>query len=71
MGKKKKAEPTPSLFDEDQPVPAKPQAAEVGSAKAEELPPRPPGVPGLPADLDHWRRLRADARGYVASLARR
>ena len=24
-----------------------------------------------PADLDHWRRLMADARGYVASLARR
>ncbi|MDY3553761.1 uracil-DNA glycosylase [Gemmata sp. JC717] len=51
MGKKKKPVEPSSLFDEDQPQPPAPEPA------AEELPPLPPGVPGLPADLDpSWHK---------------
>lgn len=54
MGKKKKVEDTASLFDE--PKPEEPTADAPSAPAPEELPPLPPGVPGLPADLHpSWR----------------
>lgn len=53
MGKKKK--PTaevPSLFDEDKPPAPKQEEAPKVEEPPAELPPLPPGIPGLPADLD-------------------
>jgi uracil-DNA glycosylase len=73
MGKKKKAAETPSLFDEEQPA-EKPHSRKADHApKEEELPPLPPGVPGLPADLDpSWHKaLDPETRKpYWADLAK-
>src|SRR5438309_1462101 len=77
MGKSRKKKPaeTPSLFDEDQPpVVEKKKGADAPAAKGEEeLPPLPPGVPGLPADLDpSWlKALGPETRKpYWADLAK-
>jgi uracil-DNA glycosylase len=69
MGKKKKPAETPSLFDEEQPAAAKQQA----KTEPEELPPLPPGVPGLPADLDPSWHAALDPetrKPYWAELAK-
>ena len=71
MGKKKKPAETPSLFDEEK-SPAAKQPTNA-PAKREELPPLPPGVPGLPADLDpSWlAALEPETRKpYWAELAK-
>jgi uracil-DNA glycosylase len=68
MAKKKPAE-TPSMFDDPPPAPAPPPEA----PKADELPPLPAGVPGLPADLHpSWlATLNPETRKpYWAELAK-
>ncbi|MBY0458989.1 MAG: uracil-DNA glycosylase [Gemmataceae bacterium] len=80
MARKKKTAETPSLFDEPPPV-APPQEGASEQQKEqgadtpppEELPPLPPGVPGLPADLDpSWlAALNPETRmPYWADLAK-
>ncbi len=71
MGKKKKPAETPSLFDEEQPAP-KP-TAETPKTGPAELPPLPPGVPGLPTDLDPSWHAALDPetrKPYWAELAK-
>ena len=74
MGKKKKVAETSSLFDEPQPVESKKEEPTAGTpAPVEELPPLPPGVPGLPPDLDpSWlAALNAETRKpYWADLVK-
>jgi uracil-DNA glycosylase len=74
MGKKKKAAETPSLFDEEPPAAPPTEGKQEPSTRApEELPPLPPGVPGLPADLDpSWLTALAPEtrKPYWADLAK-
>jgi uracil-DNA glycosylase len=74
MGKKKKAAETPSLFDDEQPAaPPVEGPADPPAPAPAELPPLPPGVPGLPADLDpSWLAALAPEtrKPYWADLAK-
>jgi uracil-DNA glycosylase len=74
MGKKKKPDETPSLFDDERPAaPPIEGHSEPVAPPVEEPPPLPPGVPGLPADLDEsWlAALGPETRKpYWADLAK-
>ena len=71
MGKKKKSAESPSLFDEESNETRGADAPR--SPVQEELPPLPPGVPGLPADLDPSWHAALDPetrKPYWAELAK-
>jgi uracil-DNA glycosylase len=77
MSRQKRLEETPSLFDDLQPT-APPiegpiPIADAAAPRSAELPALPPGVPGLPADLDpSWlaELARETRKPYWAELAR-
>ncbi|MFM8271595.1 MAG: uracil-DNA glycosylase [Gemmata sp.] len=73
MGKRRPAAETRSLFDEEHPAAPPGEDAPAGGAAPAELPPLPPGVPGLPADLDpSWHAALAPEtrEPYWADLAK-